>query len=88
MLWKFLIGYIVIMSLVTFFNFGVDKRRAVKEKWRIPERTLFLLAAAGGSPGALLGMLVFHHKTQKVLFTVGMPLLLALQILTVVLFFD
>ncbi|WP_349011361.1 DUF1294 domain-containing protein [Mediterraneibacter gnavus] len=56
------------------------KWKAVKGRWRIPEKTLLLFAAAGGSPGALAGMFVFHHKIRKPLFYLGVPLILLLQI--------
>lgn len=66
------------MSVVSFILFGVDKRRAIRGLWRVPERTL-LLCALFGAPGALLGMGVFHHKTRKPLFRVLVPALLVLD---------
>lgn len=75
--------YLAAVNLLAFGTFGLDKYRAVKGKWRVPERRLFLLAAAGGSAGALLGMYVFHHKTQKPKFTIGIPLILAAQLLII-----
>lgn len=60
--------------------FGLDKHRARAHARRIPEKTLFLLAILGGSPGALLGMYLFRHKTKKPAFTFGIPLILALQL--------
>ena len=75
--------YLAIMSLAAFIAFGVDKRRSKHRMWRTPERTLLLLAALGGSPGALFGMRVFHHKTRHRKFTVGVPFILAVQALAV-----
>lgn len=75
-----LIIYLVIINLIAFLTFGADKRRARKDKWRVRERTLFLLAIIGGSVGALLGMYVFHHKTKHWYFCVGIPAILVLQI--------
>ncbi len=75
-----LAGYCVLMSLVSFIQFGVDKRRARRRQWRIPEKVLFMTAMAGGSPGAILGMAVFHHKTLHTSFRVGLPMILILQI--------
>lgn len=68
------------MTLITFFAYGLDKRKARKGKWRTPESTLLWLAAAGGSIGALLGMRVWRHKTQHYKFTLGVPTILLLQL--------
>ena len=59
-----LAGYLVLVNVIAFTVYGADKRRAQKDRWRVPERTLFLLAVLGGSIGALLGMRVFRHKTR------------------------
>ena len=67
------------VNVVTFALYGIDKHRAKKGRWRIPERTLLLLPLLGGSVGALLGMRVFHHKTKHWYFVVGMPLILVCQ---------
>ena len=75
-----LVGYLVLINAITFAVYGADKRRARKDRWRVPERTLFLLAVLGGSLGALLGMHVFHHKTKHWYFRVFIPLILLLQI--------
>lgn len=70
--------YLVLVNFVTFVAFGVDKRRAVRNKYRISEATLLGLALIGGSAGALAGMYLFHHKTRKPLFRL-IPVLLASQ---------
>ena len=54
-------GYLVIMNLIGFAVMGIDKRRAVKRLWRIPESTLFIVALIGGSLGSIIGMYFFHH---------------------------
>lgn len=77
--------YLVIMNLIGFLAMGIDKRKARKHKWRIKEATLFLLAVIGGSIGCWLGMYVFHHKTKHWYFVIGMPAILALQVIAVVL---
>lgn len=71
--------FLVVMNAITFIAFGIDKMRAKRGKWRIPEATLLTLAIAGGSIGALLGMKVWHHKTQHRRFKYGLPLILTLQ---------
>ena len=81
-----LLCWLVAINLVTFFVFGLDKWKAKrKEKKgtvrRVPEKTLFLLAALGGSVGALAGMKVWHHKTLHKSFRFGIPAILTLQIL-------
>ena len=78
--------WLALINLVTFFVFGWDKFKAkYKEKHdsarRVPERTLFLLAILGGSAGALLGMKIWRHKTLHKTFTIGIPVIMALQIL-------
>lgn len=77
---KLLLIYITLVSVITFIVFGIDKLKAKKSWWRIPESTLMVLAVIGGSIGALLGMYVFHHKTRHKKFTIGIPVILILQI--------
>ena len=77
---NFLIGYLVLASLIALLLFGLDKRRAERHRWRIPEKTLLLAAVLGGSPGAIAGMVLFHHKTKKPVFFIGLPVILAVQI--------
>ena len=74
------IYYLIGINLLTFLAYGLDKWKARKGKWRIPEATLILLAVFGGSVGALLGMSVFHHKTKHKKFTIGLPLILLAQV--------
>ena len=77
---SYVLIYLLAANVAAFLVFGIDKWKAVKGRWRIPEKTLLLFAAAGGSPGALAGMFVFHHKIRKQLFYLGVPLILLLQI--------
>ena len=76
-----IIYYLVAINIVDFFVYGIDKLKAKRNRWRIPESTLLLLAVIGGSVGALLGMKVWHHKTMHKKFTYGIPLIIAVQIL-------
>ena len=74
-----LLGIIGVMSLAAFAAFGLDKYKAKAGKWRIPERTLFLLALLGGGIGAFLGMKVFRHKTRHTQFVIGIPVIMVIQ---------
>ena len=75
-----MILYLVIINVITFVIFGVDKYKAIRQEWRIRESTLLGLALVGGSIGGWLAMYIFHHKTKKVKFFVGIPVILAIQI--------
>ena len=72
--------YVLILNFVTVLVYGIDKFKAKKGKWRIPESTLLLLAVLGGSIGAWLGMRVWRHKTQHKKFKYGIPVILILQV--------
>lgn len=78
--------YVTTINVLGFIAMGVDKYRAIYRQWRISEKTLFLLAALGGAGGSIIGMFIFHHKTKKGYFTIGMPLILILHILILKLF--
>ena len=73
--------YLILINLLVFALMGIDKSRARRHKWRIPEKTLFLSALLGGSVGAIAGMQVFRHKTKHWYFVVGMPAILIAQII-------
>ena len=77
---KWALLWVLALSLADFVLMGVDKRRAKRGAWRVKERTFFLLALLGGSPGALLGMWTFRHKTRHWYFKFGLPALLLAQI--------
>ena len=80
---KYLILFLLITNLITFIVFGIDKRKAVKGRWRIPEKTLLLMGLVFGSVGQLLGMKVFRHKTNKWYFWFCGMLSLAVQIVII-----
>ena len=76
-----LLGYFIIMNLIGFALMGIDKYRAKKRSFRIPEATLFIVAIIGGSIGSIIGMYAFRHKTRHWFFVYGMPFILLLQII-------
>lgn len=81
MLENILVVYLIIINIVAFGMYGIDKQKAIKKQWRIPEAKLLAVAAIGGSAGALFGMQFFHHKTRKRKFRLGVPLILAVQLI-------
>lgn len=81
MLISIIFAYILCINLLTFIIYGIDKRRAIKQRFRISEATLLILALIGGSVGALLGMHLWHHKTRHLRFSIGIPCILLLQVL-------
>lgn len=72
--------YLLIINAVAFALMHIDKYKAKKNLWRIPEATLMTTALLGGSFGALMGMYTAHHKTKHPKFYIGVPLILAIQI--------
>ena len=80
-----LIYIFLMMNVLTFVVFGLDKWKARRGRWRVPEATLLALAALGGSVGAWLAMQLFRHKTQKKKFRYGVPVMFVLQLVVVVL---
>ena len=78
------VALVAVYNLVVFCVYGYDKRCAIKNKWRVPEKVLIGLAFAAGSVGAYLGMTVFRHKTKHTKFTVLVPLALLIHIVLVV----
>lgn len=78
-----LLSYLAAMNLIGFALMGIDKYKAKKRAFRVPEATLFIIAIIGGSIGSIAGMYIFHHKTRHRRFVIGMPAILALQIILV-----
>ncbi len=83
-----LLIYLAIINVFTFFVYGIDKWKAKRAKWRIPESTLLGMAALGGSIGAWLGMKTWHHKTLHKKFKLGIPLILFVQIALLIWFIN
>ena len=79
--------YLLIINLFGFFIMWLDKRKARKSSWRIPEKTLFIVTALGGGIGTIAGMYTFRHKTQKLNFVIGFPFITILEIIGIVYYF-
>lgn len=77
--YQIILAALLLVNIVAFAAYGIDKRKAQKGRWRISESTLLLLAFFGGALGALLGMRVFHHKTKHWKFKILVPMFLILQ---------
>lgn len=80
---KYFLIYLGLINLIGFFAMFLDKQKAKRDKWRIPEKTLFLLALIGGSLGTTLGMHTFRHKTKHWYFKFGMPLICIIQLILI-----
>lgn len=78
---KYFFLYLLLINAAAFLLMRTDKQKAIKNRWRIPESTLMLTAALGGSIGALAGMYAFRHKTKHLKFTLGIPAILVIQVL-------
>lgn len=81
---KNIIIYLIIINIIAFLAMFIDKKKAKKGRWRIKESTLLFLALIGGSIGEIIGMYVFHHKTQKSKFFIGVPVIIVFQILLII----
>ncbi|MDD3034957.1 MAG: DUF1294 domain-containing protein [Prevotella sp.] len=79
-----IIGYAIVINVITLLMYGIDKWKAKHSKWRIPEATLLIMAAVGGSIGAWTGIKLFHHKTLHKKFKYGVPAILILQLAIIV----
>ena len=77
---KWLAFWVLFWSILDYVLMGIDKWKAKRERWRVPEKTFFLVAILGGSLGAILGMYAFHHKTRHWYFKWGLPAILIAQI--------
>lgn len=84
---KFILIYLFILNLLGFTTMFIDKRKAKRSAWRIPEARLILIAALGGSIGSFLGMRTFHHKTKHPKFYIGIPAILIIQIALIIFYF-
>lgn len=85
---ELLLVYLLIINAVGFLLMLADKRKARKNRWRIPEATLMTVAAVGGSLGCMIGMRLFRHKTRHPKFFIGLPVILAVQVIALFLAWD
>ncbi len=75
-----IIGYLIGINIAGLISMRLDKKRAIRHQWRIPEATLFLIALLGGSLGSILGMQLFRHKTRHWYFVWGMPIIFFMEL--------
>ena len=81
-----IIIYLSIINVIGFIIMGIDKKRAKMMEWRIPEKTFFIITLFGGGVGTIAGMYTFRHKTRKKYFTIGLPVILIIEIICVIYF--
>lgn len=82
--WQFAVLYLILINLIGFFAMWIDKAKAKRGSWRIPENTLFAITFLGGGFGTIAGMYKFRHKTKKLRFTICFPVILLTEIVLVV----
>ena len=81
---KYILIYFLIINLIGLLIMYIDKKRAKKGKWRIPEKTIFIVTILGGGIGTITGMYLFRHKTKKIEFTFGLPFITILEIVWII----
>lgn len=81
--WQTAVIYIIVINVIGFFAMGIDKFKAQRGSWRIPEKTLFTITLLGGGLGTTIGMYLFRHKTKKMRFTVGFPVIFLTEVVLV-----
>ncbi len=79
-----IVMYLLIINLIGFFAMGIDKYKAKKGYWRIPEGTLMMITLLGGGIGTIIGMYLFRHKTKKLKFTIGLPTIFISEIVIII----
>lgn len=82
--WKTAVIYLIVINVVGFLIMGFDKWKAKRGSWRIPEKTLFTITLMGGGVGTIAGMYTFRHKTKKLYFTIGFPVILIAEAILVI----
>lgn len=82
--WQFACMYLIAINIIGFFAMWIDKVKAKRGSWRTPEKTLFTITLLGGGFGTIAGMYTFRHKTKKLYFTIGFPVILITEIFLVI----
>lgn len=83
---KYILIYLIVINLITFIVFAIDKICAIKKKWRYKEVSLFGMCFVGGAIGGFLAMHLFHHKTKKKVFVIGVPLIIIIHLVIIIWF--
>lgn len=83
---KYILIYLIVINLITFIVFAIDKICAIKKKWRYKEVSLLGMCFVGGAIGGFLAMHLFRHKTKKKLFVIGVPLIIVIHLVIVMWF--
>jgi len=78
---QYVLVYLLLINALGFALMLTDKKKAVRKQWRIPEATLISVALLGGSFGCIAGMRLFHHKTKKPAFSIGLPIIFCIQVI-------
>lgn len=81
--WQTAVIYLIVINVIGFLIMGFDKWKAKRGSWRIPEKTLFTITLMGGGVGTIAGMYTFRHKTKKLYFTIGFPVILIAEIILI-----
>ena len=83
---EYVIVYLIIINLIGILAMYLDKKKAIKGSWRIKEKTLIMISVLGGGIGALIGMYLFRHKTKKLKFTIGIPIIIICEVILICFF--
>lgn len=83
---KVIIIYLVLINIIGFLSMYIDKKKSISHKWRISEKSLILIAVLGGGIGSLIGMRSFRHKTKHLKFTLGIPLIIIIEVYLIYIF--
>lgn len=82
--WQTAVIYVIVINVIGFFAMGIDKFKAQRGSWRIPEKTLFTITLLGGGLGTIIGMYLFRHKTKKMRFTIGFPVIFLTEVVLLI----